>query len=214
MYMKARQFATLALLLAVPAMALAAAAPDKAEKVAQKMLGLDKSLQTIATQVDKTLISLNALTQPGGDLPAKYKAYGKNVADLEKMAQKAKSNAEAAGSQRDAYIAQWKTSQEKIVNPDLKAASEKRRAELEPKIEAIKTSLGSARDTFGPFVQDLKDLNVFLANQLNPAGIEAATPLITKCSTEGEKLKADISMGSAAVKDLAASISPTGATKS
>jgi chromosome segregation ATPase len=214
MSMKARQFATLALLLAVPAMALAAAAPDKAEKVAQKMLGLDKSLQTIAAQVDKTLASLNALTVPGGDLPSKFKEYSKSVADLQKMAEKAKSNAAAATSQREAYVAEWKASQEKIVNPELKAASEKRRAELEPKIEAIKTSLGSARDTFTPFVQDLKDLEVFLANQLNPGGIEAATPLITKCSTEGEKLKADISMGSAAVKDLATSISPTGATKS
>lgn len=215
MSVRIKQFAAIAVLLAVPALVLAAAAPNKAEKVAQKMLGLDKAIQQGAAQIDKTLASLNAMAQPGADLVAKYKDYSKNVDDLEKMAQKAKSNAESASKDRDAYIAQWKASQDKIQNPELKAASESRRAELEPKIEAIKTSLGSARDTFTPFMQDLKDLRTFLANQLNPGGIAAAQSLITKCNESGEKVKSDLSQGSTAVRDLASSIQPGGgATKS
>jgi chromosome segregation ATPase len=205
-----KQFAAIAVLLAVPALVLAAAPPNKAEKVAQKMLGLDKAIQQGAAQIDKTLASLNALAEPGGDLVAKYKDYSKNVDDLEKFAAKAKSNAESAAKDRDAYVAQWKASQEKIQNPQLKQASEARRAELEPKIEAIKTSLGSARETFTPFMQDLKDLRTFLANQLNPAGVAAASELITKCNASGEQVKADLSQGSTAVRDLASSIQPGG----
>jgi chromosome segregation ATPase len=210
MSVRIRQFAAVAVLFAVPALALAAAAPNKAEKVAQGMLNLDKAIQQGAAQIDKTLASLNAMTQPGGDLVTKYKDYSKNVDTLDKMSQKAKSNAASAAKDRDAYIAQWKASQDKIQNPELKTASESRRAELEPKIEAIKTSLGSARDTFTPFMQDLKDLRTFLANQLNPGGIAAAQTLITKCNDSGEKVKSDLSQGSAAVKDLAASIQPGG----
>jgi chromosome segregation ATPase len=212
MSVRIRQFATVAVLLAVPALVLAAAAPDKAEKVAQKMLGLDKAIQEGAAQIDKTLASLNALAQPEGDLAKKYKDFSKNVDTLDKMSAKAKSNAEAAAKDRDAYIAQWKASQDKIQNPELKAASESRRSELQPKIEAIKSSLGSARETFTPFMQDLKDLRTFLANQLNPSGIAAAGTLITKCNESGEKVKSDLSQGSAAVKDLAASIQPGGGT--
>ena len=102
MSVRIKQFAAVATLLVVPALALAAAAPDKAEKVAQKMLGMDQSIQTASVQIDKTLTSLNALAQPGGDLVAKYKAFSKNVDDLDKVAQKAKSNAEAAAKQREA----------------------------------------------------------------------------------------------------------------
>lgn len=209
MFVRIRHFAVVALFLAVPALVLAAAAPDKAEKVAQRMLGLDKAIQQGAAQIDKTLASLNSLTQEG-DLATKYKEFSKNIDALEKMSAKAKSNAESAAKDRDAYIAQWKASQEQIQNPELKAASEARRSELEPKIEAIKTSLGSARDTFTPFMQDLKDLRTFLANQLNAGGIAAASTLITKCNESGEKVKSDLSQGSAAVKDLAASIAPGG----
>jgi chromosome segregation ATPase len=213
MSVRIKQFAAIAVLLAVPALVLAAAAPDKAEKVAEKMLGLDKAIQQGAAQIDKTLASLNALAQPEGDLTTKYKDFSKNIDTLDKMSQKAKSNAEAAAKDRDAYIAQWKASQDKIQNPELKAASEARRGELQPKIEAIKTSLGAARDTFTPFMQDLKDLRTFLANQLNPGGIAAAQTLITKCNESGEKVKSDLSQGSTAVKDLAESIAPGGAAK-
>ena len=212
MYARIKQFTAVALLFAVPALAMAATPADKAEKVAQRMLELDKAIQTGATQVDKTIASLNALTQPEGDLVAKFKDYSKNVDALEKFAAKAKSNAESAAKTRDAYIQQWKASQDQIQNPSLKQASETRRAELEPKIEAIKSSLGSARESFTPFMQDLKDLRTFLANQLNPGGIAAAQSLITKCNESGEKVKSDLSQGSTAVKDLAASIAPGGGT--
>ncbi|HKQ98308.1 MAG TPA: DUF2959 family protein [Candidatus Polarisedimenticolia bacterium] len=209
-FMKAAVLAPL--VLAVPAMALAAA-PDKAEKVASKMLGLDKAITTIGNQIDLTLKSMNALTATEGDLVAKYKTFSDNVTKLEKGVSKAKSAAESAKSQREAYLAQWKDTQDKIQNPELKAASESRRAELEPKIEAIKSSLTSARDEFQPFMADLKDLTLFLGNQLNPGGVTAASALFAKCNASGEKVKSDLSSGSAAVRDLAAAIQPGGATK-
>jgi chromosome segregation ATPase len=203
-----RQVLVFVLAAALPMLASAAASPDKAEKVAQKMLDFDKSLAGANAQIDKTLQSMNSLKEGDGDLMSKYKTFSKEVDNLDKMSQKAKSNAEKAGSVRDQYIQDWQKSQEQIQNPQLKASSEARRAELQPKIEAIKANLGSARDTFTPFMQDLKDLKVFLANQLNPAGITSAADLMSKCNEAGEKVKGDISKASDAVKDLATTIQP------
>ena len=202
----------LALFLAIPALALAAASPDKAEKVAAKMLNFDKALTAAQTQIDTTLGAMNALSNPEGDLTAKYKTFSKEVDNLQKAADKAKSNSEAATSQREAYLSQWQASQEKIQNPQLKAASEARRAELAPKIEAVKTSLTSAKDTFGPFMQDLRDLTVFLGTQLNPGGIQAASELMSKCNASGEKVKGDIAAGQESLRHLASSIAPGGGT--
>ncbi len=191
---------------------MGAAAPDQAEKVAQRMLKFDQALTQAQTQIDTTLTSMNALsTASGNDLAAKYKEYSNNVKKLESMAQKAKAQSQQATAQREQYLKQWESSQAKIQNEQLKAASETRRNELMPKIEAIKTSLTSAKDAFQPFMQDLKDLNLYLGNNLNPQGIAGASELMTKSTSAGETVKTAIQQGQAAIKDLAASISPGGA---
>jgi len=196
------------LVLAVPALARAAADPKAAEKVAQGMLKFDQSITTASTQIESTLTAMNALTQPGANLVDAYKNFTKQVDALGKVADKAKANSQKATEQREQYLKQWQESQAGIQNAQLKAASEARRAELMPKIEAIKASLTSAATTFKPFHQDLKDLTVFLANALNPAGVASANELMTKCNTDGTSVKADLAKASAAVKDLAASIQP------
>jgi septal ring factor EnvC (AmiA/AmiB activator) len=196
------------MILALPVAAMAAAAPDKAEKVAAKMLDLDKAITTISTQLDVTLNSMNALAEPNGDLTAKYKAFTDNTAKLDKMAAKAKSTSQTAASQREEYLKQMQAAAAEIQNPDLKANLEKRKAELSPKIEQIKTSLGSARDIYGPFMQDLKDLSLFLGNQLNANGVASASTLMAKCTTDGGKMKAELASASEGVKSLAAAIQP------
>ena len=191
---------------------MGAAAPNQAEKVAQKMLKFDQALTSASTQIDTTLASMNALSSASGaDLTSKYKAFASNVKKLESMSQKAKSQSQQATAQREQYLKQWESSQAKIQNEQLKAASAARREELMPKIEAIKTSLGTARDAFGPFMQDLKDLDLYLGNNLNPQGIAGASELMTKSTSAGEAVKTAIQQGQAAIKDLAASIAPGGA---
>jgi len=209
MFVRLMKAALIALmLLALPAAAMAAAAPDKAEKVAAKMLDLDKAIVTITTQLDATVNSMNALSAEGGDLTAKYKVFTDNIAKLDKMANKAKSASQTATAQREEYLKQMQAAAAEIQNPELKATLEKRKEELSPKIEAIKTSLGSARDAYGPFMQDLKDLTLFLGNQLNPAGVQSASSLMAKCTASGGTMKADLASASEGVKSLAAAIQP------
>jgi chromosome segregation ATPase len=212
MFVRSKHTLALTLLLAVPALALAAA-PDKAEKVAAGMLKFDQALGAASAQIDATLNSMNAMTKSDGSLVDNYKTFTKEVENLDKMAQKAKSNSEKANAARDEYLKQWQASQANIQNAQLKAASEARRAELGPKIEAIKSSLASASATFKPFMQDLKDLTVFLGNSLNAATVASASDMMTKCNTDGASVKADIAKGSAALKDLAGSIQPGGPAK-
>ena len=205
---------TLALMLALPLSLVGAAAPNQAEKVAQRMLDFDKALTQASTQIDTTLASMNAVsTASGTDMASKYKDFTGQVKKLQSMADKAKSQSAKAASQREQYLKQWQASQAKIQNPQLQAASEARRNELMPKIEAIKTSMGAAKETFTPFMQDLNDLVLYLGNNLSAQGMTGAQPLMEKCNTDGATVKTDIASGQAAIKDLADSIAPGGATK-
>ena len=214
MFARFTKIALIALMVvALPHAAMAAAAPDKAEKVAAKMTDLTKVVDAIKTQLDATLASMNDLAKPEGDLMAKYKTFSGNVDKLDKGAAKAKSAAESAAAKREDYLKEWQASQNQIQNEQLKAASEARRAELMPKIEAIKTSLTSARDPYTPFMQDLKDLKVFLGNNLNAGGVASASALFEKCNAAGEKVKSDLTTGSAAISDLAQSIAPAKTAK-
>lgn len=200
----------LGLALAVPGLSQAAD-PKAAEKVAQGMLKFDESITTATTQLDATLNAMNALAKPDANLVEAYKTFQKEVDNLGKVAEKAKANSQKAAAQRDEFIKQWQASQATMQNAQLKAASEARRAELGPKIEALKASLSSASTTFQPFHQDLKDLTVFLGNSLNAATVASANELMTKCNTDGTSVKTDLQKASAAVKDLAGSIQPGGA---
>jgi Skp family chaperone for outer membrane proteins len=205
---------TLALMLALSLSLVGAAAPNQAEKVAQRMLDFDKALTQASTQIDTTLASMNAIpTASPADMASKYKDFSGQVKKLQSMADKAKSQSQKAASQREEYLKQWQASQAKIQNPQLQAASEARRNELMPKIEAIKTSLGAAKDTFTPFMQDLNDLVLYLGNNLSAGGMTGAQPLMEKCNTDGATVKTDIAGGQTAIKDLANSISPSAGAK-
>jgi len=202
----------LALMLAAALPVLGGSPTAQAEKVASKMLDFDKALTQASAQIDATLGSMNAISSaPGSDLAGRYKEFSSQVKKLDSMAQKAKSQSQKAASQREAYLKQWEASQGKIQNEQLKASSEARRNELMPKIEAIKTSLTSAKETFTPFMQDLNDLTLYLGNNLNPQGITGAAELMGKCDTDGAAVKADLAAAQAAIKDLASSIQPGGA---
>jgi hypothetical protein len=202
----------LAVTLASALLFMGAAAPNQAEKVAQKMLAFDKALGQASTQIDSTLGAMNALSAAQGtDLVNKYKAFSGEVKKLDSMAQKAKAQSQKATAQREQYLKQWEANQGKLQNEQLKSASEARRNELMPKIEAVKTSLGSAKEAFIPLMQNLNDLNLYLGNNLTPAGITGAGDLMKKCTDDGATVKTGIEQGMAAIKDLAASIQPGGA---
>jgi len=213
--MKALKYSfALALMLALSLSLVGAAAPEQAEKVAQRMLDFDKALTQASTQIEVTLTSMNAIgTAAPADMASKYKDFTGQVKKLQGMADKAKAQSQKSAAQREEYLKQWQASQAKIQNPELQAASEARRNELMPKIDAIKTSLGAARDAFGPFMQDLNDLVLYFGDNLSASGMTGAKPLMEKCNTTGATVKTDIASGQTAIKDLANSISPSGATK-
>ncbi len=190
----------------------AATAPEKAEKVAARMLKSKESLDATSAQIDATLKSMNDMAAAKGpDLVTRYGEFTKNVDKLESMGKKAKSNAEKAKSDRDAYIKKWASTQDKIQNEQLKQASKARRDELVPKIDALKGALESVRETYQPFLQSLKDLELYLGNDLSERGIATATDLMNKCNADGEKLKADVATATATYQQLAASLSPSAA---
>ncbi|HEU5181807.1 MAG TPA: DUF2959 family protein [Candidatus Polarisedimenticolia bacterium] len=187
----------------------AATSPEKAEKLAARMLDVEALLDKAANQLAATLDSMNAISAAKPeDLAARYEDFHDNFATLGSMAKKARSSAEKAASDRGAYLKKWQSAQDKIQNEQLKAASQARRDELMPMIDAIHGSLTSARDTFYPLMQSLKDLDLYLGNNLSQQGISLSGNLMAKCTSDGAAVKADIDRGREAIKALSSNIRP------
>ncbi|HEU5181805.1 MAG TPA: DUF2959 family protein [Candidatus Polarisedimenticolia bacterium] len=199
------------LLGAVPSIR-AATAPEKAEKVASKMLKSKEAIEAASTQIDATLKSMNDMAvAKGPDLKARYGAFTKNVDKLESMAKTARSNADKARKDRDAYLKKWESAQKDIQNEQLKQASKARRDELVPKIDALKDAASSVKETFVPFMQSLHDLELYLGNDLSERGMATASDLMNKVNADGEKLRADLATATATYTQLAAALSPSAA---
>lgn len=92
----------------------------------------------------------------------------------------------------------------------MKDASRARRDELLPKIDALKQACHRPSP---PFMQGLKDLKLFLGNNLREQGIVTASGLLSQCNADDEKLQSDVATAMATYEQLAMSLSPSGKPK-
>ena len=188
----------------------AASSPQQAEKVARSFMKMEDQLEDIQAQIQSVLEALNGLTtDTGGNMVEKYNAFAKESKRTQDVYKATKKRAKDSNKLRDKYLAAWKSDQEKIQNPELKKASTARREELLPTIEKIKDSLGSADETMPPFLQDLTDLNLYLANNLTPSGIATAGSLVQKCNRDGDKVRTDVGEAVEALRVLEKQVAPS-----
>jgi len=204
----------MALALTLTAPAMGASPTSRADKTAKNMLKMEDALKKGEAQMDSIIASLNSLSSTqGSDLVSSYTKYSKQVEELNSTAKKVKSKAEKAKAQREDYLKAWKKDQDKIQNEQLKQASESRRAELEPIIKQISSSLTSASQNFTPLLQNLNDLNLFLGNDLSAHGFASAQDLISQCNKSAEIVKQDVEKANEGLRNLAAAITPGGTAK-
>jgi len=140
----------LILILIVPfvtTLAPAASQADKAEKVAQGLLSITDSITKAQGQIGQGPHGLNGLATPGSNPTKQYEAFATELKNTQKMANDIKKRSEQAQANRDKYLATWTEESKKIQNEQLRAASEARKAELQPTIDEIKNAATSARET-------------------------------------------------------------------
>lgn len=214
MKLVARCGATMALALTFAAPAMGASPTSRSDKTAKNMLKMQDALKKGESQLDSIIASLNGLSSAQGkDLVDRYTDFSKQVEKLDSTAKEVESKAKKAKSQREDYLEAWKKDQNKIQNEQLKTASEARRTELEPLLQQISDGLTSGKENFVPLLQNLKDLSLFLGNDLSEHGLTTAQPLISECNKSAALVKEDVDKANEGLASLAARISPAGASK-
>lgn len=149
---------------------------ERKDAASSSLVELRDSMVATRAQIGKTLSSLNGLTLASPDqLGTAYQAYAK---DADKIAQQAVTVDKESRQMRqrsDEWLAGWQKSQTDVSNPELRALSEKRRAQALERFQNIDGSFAAAREAFTPFIANLQDIKKVVGNDLTPNSVAAVS---------------------------------------
>jgi chromosome segregation ATPase len=162
---------------------------DRTTNIAEKMAKQTSGMQAAKPQVDEMLASLESLVTAQGDMKPAFKKFSDTLDDTEKMAARARKAGESIREQEAEYLAAWQQEAAAITNPELKAATQARQAEVKNTLDALSAAGKKASDAYQPFISDMKDIRTYLSNDLTQAGVKRIEPTIQKARQAGAGLQ-------------------------
>jgi hypothetical protein len=183
-------------------------------KASDTSKGMDKAgneVEAIVAQTQLTLTSLsNLVNHPAPDLVPQYKAFSSNTKKLASMSKSVDAKAADMKKRAAAYFKEWDKGMTNISNPELRATSESRRADVSSSFNQVASSLQRAKAAFDPFLLDLKDIQQVLDLDLTQGGIASIQKVAAEGIEHGEELRASLSDAAKQIQALAAKMSAQG----
>jgi hypothetical protein len=184
---------------------------QRSEKATTTMETMDNDIKLVVVQLDATGASLDELTKPGqSDVKRAFASCTDNISKIEKMEQAFAIHADEMKARGAEYFEEWQKEGNKYKNPQIRELSEQRRIELGEIYGRIaETSIG-VKQPFKAYVSDVKEIQIYLSNDLTSKGIEAIVPISRKAVDDGDKLKSAIKNLQTAIERARAEMSQTG----
>ncbi|PKN12364.1 MAG: hypothetical protein CVU69_07720 [Deltaproteobacteria bacterium HGW-Deltaproteobacteria-4] len=147
----------------------------------------------MVAQIDTTAASLDAVLSPGqSDLKKSFTSYSDNVVELEKTGDKVlKYMAEMKVNTKE-YFAEWAKEGNTYTNPRLRELSEERQNKLADIYAQVSAANEGVQESYQAYITDLKEIQMYLSNDLTPNGIASVTPIAQKSVQDLVDLKASL----------------------
>lgn len=159
---------------------------QRASGTASSLSDTRQELAKAREQIDKTNTSLAALSDSGTtDLTAAFNDFSKQVTELGNAAKRVSERATNMRARADEYYAAWQQELESISSDSIRALSAERRDAAVDRFKRVTDTMQEAKDAFDPFMSNLTDIQTFLANDLNAAGVAAASDVLNKATADG-----------------------------
>ncbi len=131
------------------------------------------------TQIKTTIATMDQIEKSeSGDLKPLYDSFKKEVANLESLASKARSNGQAMREKGAAYFKTWEEQLGTMTNEDIKKRSEERRKELNALYAELTKSMDACRTSYDKLSTNLSDITKALDLDLSKNGVKnLATPM-------------------------------------
>jgi uncharacterized protein YukE len=186
-----------------------AGSTGESKKAVESIRGTRQELVKAKQEVQQANAALDKLVA-GGNVGQSYSQFTKEVADVKAGGDRARARAQDMRERGRQYVANWEKETEQITSPELKAGAEQRRAKVKQNYDEITSAAHAARDAYQPYLRDLQDIQRALANDLTPAGVDAAKSAIEKAKANGETLQQRLDTLIAELDEVGGSMSPAG----
>jgi hypothetical protein len=157
------------------------------KKATESFTATRKALEKAQQQVDKTLVSMNALGS--ADLKKTYGTFSKEVDELDKMGKAAAKRSEGMRSNMQAYVKKWQEDMSKMNDPSIRAGLQERQTAVSANFEKVRTAAQGAREAYTPLMGRLQEIKQALAIDLSPAALPGLKPAMDNANTQGQTLK-------------------------
>lgn len=160
---------------------------DRATKTTTSIEAVEADYKQASEQIDATKASLQALMKPGQeDIKGPYRAYAADVRKTEKVAKQLYFHTDQMTTRRDAYFAEWEGA---YTNPEIRELSERRRIEMRAVYAQIPEASVGVRGALESYVTDIREIEMYLSNDLTPQGIQAIGPVAERAVKDGQIVK-------------------------
>jgi hypothetical protein len=163
---------------------------ERSNEATTTMQTMDSDIKLVIVQLDATGASLDELTNPiQTDVKKAFNLYSDNVekiANMEKDFAKHSNEMKARGKD---YFEEWQQEDDKYKNTKIQDLSEQRRLELDETYSMIAQNSLGVEEAFKEYVSDVKEIQIYLSNDLTSQGIESISPISKKVVNDGDNLK-------------------------
>jgi hypothetical protein len=166
---------------------------DRSAKTSTSIKEVDTEIRKMIVQIDLTGSSLDSLVITGqSDLKKSFDSYTDNVEKLDAEGKRVIKRLDEMKARSTEYFAEWEKQGDAYTNPQIRELSDERRTELAKIYAQVPEAGVGIKGAYHSYLTDLKEVQLFLSNDLTPKGVAAIDPVAKKSIQDREALKASL----------------------
>lgn len=162
--------------------------PQRLDTTNASISDIGTQLEQGAERLDTLLASMDAL-ENSENLDRAFRDFERAVDNLEQTAERVRSRRVALEARAADHIAQWRRESAQITSDSAQEISAQRRQEFERSVATVSGKLADLRAQYDPFVSQLKDLRLVLANDLTRPGVDLTRTLRASIAERSKGLR-------------------------
>lgn len=163
-----------------------------ARRAATSLEDMRQELVRADQQVVGTLTAMEQLHEAPVELREGYRTFTGEVSRTAEQGRRAGVHAERMQSHWQQYITTWEQELQEIATPELRAQLAERREEVRRDFDRIREEVNDVQAAYGPFLQQLEDIQRALSLDLTPGGLQATEPALESTYQAGVELRREI----------------------
>jgi ABC-type transporter Mla subunit MlaD len=182
------------------------------DKGAATSTALQQSADAVAqtsTKVNDLLAALNNLTfKSQGDLRNQYDAFVSAAKNLNEQTDRLDAKVIQMRNAAASFTESWSNQLAAIQSPELRQRSAERMNEIAAKLKDADASYEGVKNSFKPFMADIKDIQTYLGTDLTAGGLNTIKDIVSKTKVDAVPLRDSIKQLQGSFSNLGNTLSP------